>query len=132
MKFVIDTHIFLWLIFDPDRISKEKITILEDPANKILIASISFFEISLKYNLKKLDLHGIAPEQLPDIAKKMDILPIDINSDIMAGFYKLEKVDNHNDPFDRLIIWYCICKGYKLVSQDLKFKKYKKLGLISI
>ena len=38
MNFVIDAHIFLWLIFDPDKIAKEKITILEDPANKILIA----------------------------------------------------------------------------------------------
>ncbi len=132
MTFVIDTHIFLWLIFDPDKISKEKITILEDPANKILIASISFFEISLKYNLKKLDLHGIIPENLPDIAKKMDILPANIDSKIMASFYKLEKIDKHNDPFDRLLIWYCICKGYTLISQDRKFRKYKKLGLISI
>jgi len=46
-SYLIDTHIFLWLIFEPSKIDKEKLEILKKPKNKIYIANITFWEISL-------------------------------------------------------------------------------------
>jgi PIN domain nuclease of toxin-antitoxin system len=105
MTYIIDTHIFLWLIFNQNKISDNKIKILENPDNTIYITSISFWGISLKYNLGKLDLEGVIPEELPRIAKAMDISIINIDENTMASFYQLKKVTNHKDPFDRIIIW---------------------------
>jgi len=47
----------------------------------------------------------------------------------MASFYKLPKVDNHKDPFDRIIIWKCINDNFVLVSKDRKFPEYEPFGL---
>ena len=132
MNYIIDTHIFLWLVFDKERISKKKIKTLENPNNDIYITSISFWEISLKFNLGKLDLKGVTPEELPMIATKMDIPVINIDKNTMAGFYKLKKMTTHKDPFDRIIIWHCICHNYTLISQDDKFCEYQKLGLTTL
>ena len=128
-SYLIDTHIFLWLIFDPSKIKTQKLSILKDPKNKIYIASIAFWEISLKFNLGKLKLEGLVPDELPDLAKSMGIEVLEIDKDTMASFYKLPKVDKHKDPFDRIVIWKSINKNITLMSQDEKFSEYKQFGL---
>jgi len=129
MNYIIDTHIFLWLVFNPDKLSKQMVSALKDPSNKIYVTSITFWEISLKYNLGKLDLQGVTPEQLPATATQMDIDIIDIDTTVMASFHKLPKSSQHKDPFDRIIIWFCIQNNYTLVSEDLKFSSYRQDGL---
>ena len=132
MNYIIDTHIFLWLIFEPEKISNKKLKQLEDPNNMIYLSSISFWEISLKFNLGKLSLKGISPEDLPRIASEMGIITLNFDEKTMSSFYKLEKQDDHKDPFDRIIIWFCICHDYTLISQDNKFYRYEKFGLKTI
>lgn len=128
-QYLIDTHIFLWLLFDPAKISHKKIQVLKDPKNKIYIASITFWEISLKYNLGKLELNGFIPDELPSLAYKMGLEMLEVDTNTMATFYKLQKVDNHKDPFDRIIIWKCINDNITLISQDKKFFRYEPFGL---
>ena len=42
---------------------------------------------------------------------------------------KMEIIDKHTDPFDRLIIAQAILEKIPLISSDKKFPKYKKMGL---
>lgn len=84
---------------------------------------------SIKYQLGKLELYGVTPDEIPSIAMRMDIATLDIDSPTMASFYKLPKVVKHKDPFDRLLIWQCIQQNYVLISQDAKFEEYKEFGL---
>lgn len=128
-RYIIDTHIFLWLLFEPEKIDKNKLQILQNPKNKVYITNISFWEISLKYGLGKLELDGISPEELPKNVQKMGIDILEIDTGTMSSFYKLPKVEVYNDPFDRIIIWKCINDNITLVSYDRKFPEYKKFGL---
>jgi len=129
MKYVIDTHIFLWLLFSPKKIAVEKLIILKNPQHKVVITAISFWEISLKYNLGKLVLENTTPDKLPQLAKMMNISIEPINAECMANFHNLPQNRFHKDPFDRIIIWYCMCNNHTLVSQDRHFSAYKVLGL---
>jgi PIN domain nuclease of toxin-antitoxin system len=129
MSYVIDTHIFLWLLFEPERVPKHLLEILKNASHKISITSISFWEISLKYNLGKLELNGVIPDELPNLAKKMGIEIEEITAEVMATFYQLEKNDKHKDPFDRIIIWHCIKHDETLISLDGKFDVYESFGL---
>lgn len=129
MNYVIDTHIFLWLLFEPTKISTNILDILKNSSNKVAITSISFWEISLKYNLGKLELNGVFPEELPKMATKMGIEIEEIAAQEMASFYKLEKNPKHKDPFDRIIIWHCIEHQEILISLNGKFDDYQEEGL---
>ena len=51
MNYVIDTHILLWSIFDPEKLDNKHIKLIENSKNKIFITSISLWEISLKFGL---------------------------------------------------------------------------------
>ena len=42
---------------------------------------------------------------------------------------KMEIVDKHTDPFDRIIIAQAIAEQIPLISSDRKFPKYRKQGL---
>lgn len=128
MRYIIDTHILLWLLFEPEKLSKKILEILENPQNDVAVTSISFFEISIKYNLGKLNLYGTLPEELPGAAREMGLKIEQIDVKTMASFYKLPKY-THKDPFDRIVIWHCISTNAVLVSYDGKFGEYEKEGL---
>ena len=71
MKYLIDTHIFLWSLFSPEKISRHVAKIIVKSGNRIFVSTISFWEISLKFSLNKLELEGITPDELPEFASKM-------------------------------------------------------------
>ena len=54
MKFLVDTHCWLWLQASPERLSAEVVSLLEDPTNDLFLSAASSWEIVLKYALGKL------------------------------------------------------------------------------
>ncbi|CAC9433685.1 hypothetical protein [uncultured Gammaproteobacteria bacterium] len=129
MNFVIDTHIFLWMFTNSKRINAEKLDILKNPQNNILLTNLSFWEIAIKYNIGKIKLKGETPDNLPNIAKELDLEIINIDAQIMANSYQLSPVEKHKDPFDRMLIWFCIQNNYTFMSNDDKLHEYEKQGL---
>ena len=128
MNSLIDTHTFLWSVFDPDRLGNKARAILKNPNNTIWISVVSFWEISIKYAVGKLELVNVLPEAFPDIARQLQFEILNLSSQEAATFYKLPK-SGHKDPFDRLIIWQAIQQKMPLLSKDKHFKVYEELGL---
>ncbi len=128
MNYLIDTHIFLWSVISPKKIPQKISEILRDPEPTKYISVLSFWEISLKFSLDKIDLVGILPEELPDIAKKSNFDIIDLDLKTASSYYKLQKTNN-KDPFDRMLAWQAICNNYILLTQDKGFFEYKDQDL---
>jgi len=125
---LLDTHTFLWALFSPDNISNKANKIILDDANEIMISIITFWEISLKFNLGKLELTNVTPEELPDITKQTGFSIFPLNEYDVSSFYKLPRAI-HKDPFDRLLIWQAIKNNLTIISKDTRFKEYNKFGL---
>ncbi|MEA2085212.1 MAG: type II toxin-antitoxin system VapC family toxin [Thermodesulfobacteriota bacterium] len=128
MNLLLDTHGFLWSLFTPDKLSKAVAREIKSPNNDVAVSVVTFWEISLKYALGKLELTGVEPEELPDFAGKMDLKILPITATEASGFHKLPRL-SHKDPFDRIIIWQAIQRKMTLVSKDRDFKAYRKFGL---
>ncbi|CAB5500433.1 hypothetical protein BTHERMOSOX_235 [Bathymodiolus thermophilus thioautotrophic gill symbiont] len=127
--YIIDTHIFLWLIKYPEKINPHQLQILQNARENIYISNISFLEIALKFQKGKLELFGFSPEQLVKIAKKMNLKIIDIDAQTMANSHQLPPVKKHKDPFDRLLVWLCLQNNWTLLSADNKLNEYTQQGL---
>ena len=127
MKYLIDTHIFIWTLLEPEKLSSNTVNAM-NLSEQVFVSSITFWEIALKFSIGKLDLNNIAPDQLPDIALKCGLNILEIDSGLMSTFYNLPKLP-HKDPFDRMIIWSAISKNLTLISNDNSFIEYKKFGL---
>lgn len=128
MKYILDTHIFLWTLFTPEKLKLNASEIIKDPENSIYISTITFWEISLKYSLKKLELEGILPEDLPKFAITMNYSTLIFSVEDAATFYQLPR-HSHKDPFDRMIIWQAIRNEMILISRDRKMPEYQDYGL---
>ena len=128
MKYLLDTHIFLWSLFSPEKISQYVANVIREPGNRIFISTITFWEIALKYSLNKLHLEGITPAELPEFANKMNYEFLILNVDDAASFFHLPRI-SHKDPFDRMLIWQAIREKLVLITKDSKISAYKEWGL---
>ncbi len=128
MKLLLDTHTLLWSLFDRQQLSNTARESILDPENAVYASVISFWEISLKYNLGKLSLKKIKPDELPYYAEKSGYEILEISPGDASSFYRLP-VMRHKDPFDRLIIWQAMKNDMALATRDKEISDYLKYGL---
>lgn len=112
----------------PEKLSKSTSRIIMSTENEVSVSVVTFWEISLKYAIGKLELSGVEPDQLPDFAEQTDINVLSINPYEASSFHRLPKL-KHKDPFDRLIVWQAIQRKMTLISKDRAFREYGKFGL---
>lgn len=128
MKYLLDTHTFLWTITQSQALPKKVIQAVKNPNNEIFISAVTFWEISIKTRLKKLDLDGLPIEELLSLAEEMDFQLIDLTSEEANSYVNLDE-DTHKDPFDRMLIWQSIRRNMTLISNDSRFDKFRVCGL---
>ncbi|MEO6038391.1 MAG: type II toxin-antitoxin system VapC family toxin, partial [Saprospiraceae bacterium] len=82
----------------------------------------SFWEMSIKINLGKLDMAGLTLAEFMDKVQEHNFSTLVIGRDhiIINGQLLL----HHRDPFDRLIISQAIAEQMLIVSNDQAFDKY--------
>jgi|SRR6185503_15692830 len=128
MSFLLDAHTLLWAILDQKKLSSKVTGILENPVNDIFVSSVTFWEISLKYSLGKLDLSGISPEELPGLSNETGFKFLPLLPHESASYHQINS-DLHRDLFDRMLIWQAIKNDLTLLSKDKNVAQYKSIGL---
>ena len=125
---VLDTHSLLWAIIAPEKLSASMRGAIADPTNEIHVSTVSFWEISLKCSLGKLEITGCSPEDLVKISRQMGLTITAPSAEESAGFHRLPKAA-HEDPFDRMLIWQCLQREWTLITRDRGLDEYRALGL---
>ncbi|MFT3881455.1 MAG: type II toxin-antitoxin system VapC family toxin [Gemmatales bacterium] len=122
MRLLLDTHTFLWFVLNDSSLSTKAKSLIEDPANDILISPASYWEIAIKVNRKKLDL--LAPYddfmQRGIIGNDFDVLPIEAKH--TSRLTTLPQ--HHKDPFDRLLVSQALVEDVHVISVDVAFDAY--------
>ncbi|MDO5682695.1 MAG: type II toxin-antitoxin system VapC family toxin [Propionibacteriaceae bacterium] len=115
VRFLLDTHVFLWLLTDPDRVPGEELTALADPANELLVSAVSALEVATKERIGKLTAPGLVDGWTNHVAA-IGAQPLTITTEhaLLAG--RLPWV--HRDPFDRLLVAQATIDGLVLVTVD--------------
>lgn len=122
MKYLIDTHAFIWAATEPEKLSKRVVKTLESPKNTLFLSIASIWEMQIKIQLRKL----ILPISLPDMVKQQQqVNDIEILLVDSSHIYHLENLPMyHRDPFDRMLISQSVLEDLILVSKDSVFSKY--------
>ena len=129
MNYLIDTHYLLWALIEPTKIDKKAVKILEDEEHVKYVSSVSHWEISLKYALGKLELRGTTPDEILETSIECGFELLSLSASDAASYYQLPKLNNHKDPFDRMLVWQCIQNDFTLLSADGRLSGYRKSGL---
>ncbi len=118
MKYLADTHIFLWWLGDDAKLSSGARKILTDPRNSIYISPASIWEISIKMQLGKLRFDGDPVGEIE--ANGFFELPITARHAHTAGMLPRY----HDDPFDRMLIAQARVENLALMSSDAAVRSY--------
>jgi PIN domain nuclease of toxin-antitoxin system len=113
---LLDTHTLLWALTDPDKLSAEARTRVEDSSTILLVSTASAWEVATKYRLSKLTGADAIMHTLDQHLARLGarVLPIDLKHALLAG--RLEHP--HRDPFDRMIAAQAILEGVSVISRD--------------
>ncbi len=124
MNLLIDTHVLLWYLIDDSQLSFTSIQKIENPSNTNYVSIASLWEIAIKINIGKLDLHIPFKKLEKEVLQNnFKILPIEFKHTI-----QLSKLDqNHRDPFDRILISQALVENFTIITKDNAFSQYKGL-----
>ena len=118
MRILVDTHVFLWALSDPTRLSTSRRAELESRANIVYLSSISIAEISVKISLGRMEFDW-------DPIECAEEMGFDLLSFSAADALLLKNLPfHHRDPFDRMLIAQSIVQSTKLMSDDRNFTRY--------
>ena len=126
MKYLLDTHIVLWLAENSPRLSDEAKAILLDESKAKAVSIASCWEVSIKLSLGKLDLDG-GTREFFHILRENGFKLLQVEEEYLASLETLSFY--HRDPFDRLIIASAISENMTLLTDDFQFLHYVGEGL---
>ncbi len=122
MNLLLDSHTFLWFVWDDPDLSPTAKTRIEDPANQKFVSVATCWEIAIKAGLKKLALGEPATTFLP---RELATNGFGLLGIALAHATFVETLPpHHKDPFDRLLVAQAMIEKLPLVSADAIFDQY--------
>jgi PIN domain nuclease of toxin-antitoxin system len=128
---VLDTHVWVWWVANPDQVSgraREEIDLAME-REEIYISSISCWEVALLVRKGRLEL----TMPVEDWIARSEALPfvrfIALDNRIALRSNRLPG-EIHEDPADRIIIATALTLGAPLVSKDAKIRDYPHVNTI--
>ena len=116
MKFLLDTHVWLWWNTAPERLAAKARRQIGDPHNEVFLSAASVWEMAIKRRLGKLALTEPVASYVARRLAADDIRSLPVSTDHAAAVETLELL--HSDPFDRLLIVQARHEGLRLLTAD--------------
>lgn len=127
-SYLLDTHVLLWLLGDPERVPVSVREQLADRANDLVVSAASALEIAIKVRIGKLDaptLPSTLGRRLADLGATP--LAISVEHAVQAGSLRW----HHRDPFDRLLVAQATSEELVLVTVDAAILELSAVRLLS-
>jgi PIN domain nuclease of toxin-antitoxin system len=128
MKLLLDTHIFLWLIHDNQRLSDQYRQAIQNPNNEKFLSVVSIWECVIKYQIGKLDFPSSPEIYLPRERREHLIKTLTVDESSIAQLVKLPLL--HKDPFDRLIMAQALQHDLIIMTEDKLILTYPDIQLL--
>jgi PIN domain nuclease of toxin-antitoxin system len=119
---LLDTHVFLWLHTEPERLG-ERLALLEDPLNELLVSAASSWEIAIKHANGRLPLPEPPERYVPSRLRQMGAVALAIEHSHALAVADLPSL--HRDPFDRMLVAQAGLLGVPIVTADPQVAQYE-------
>ena len=127
MRVLLDTHVLLWSLMEPDRLPAELRDALADAGHHVMFSAVNIWEVAIKKSLGKPGF-DFSPEDVLRAARATHFVELPVSAEHAARVLTLEPL--HHDPFDRALIAVALAEAVPIVARDREFRKYKGLRTV--
>ncbi len=118
MNLLLDTHVLLWALQAPERLSAEARARINDGSKQVFFSAASVWELTIKAFRGKLDL-------APDFLKAAEQTGFSEQSIRNTHGWMVRDLPRiHGDPFDRILIAQAQMERLTLITRDHLFARY--------
>ncbi len=121
MKFLLDTHLLLWIAGDTKRLSAKARKLITEPTSELFFSAASLWEIAIKRGLGRDDFK-VDARLLRRGLLDNGYREIPIGSEHAVAIDSLPPI--HKDPFDRMLIAQAMVEGLTLLTSDAVVAQY--------
>ena len=121
MRLLLDTHVVLWMLLDPDRLPARAAAAIRNPDTEVVVSAATAWELAIKESVGKLELPGPVATWLPDVCDRSGLQWLDVTPRHALRVAALPW--HHRDPFDRLLAAQAADR-YTVVTRDPLFERY--------
>lgn len=118
MNYLLDTHIFLWVLSNPEKLSKKAAAAIQNPAHSVFVSAVTSVEITIKQSLGK--LHAPKSLEAEIETRGFQHLPFTYRH----GERMRALPPHHQDPFDRMLLAQTLEESLTLITHDKKMRQY--------
>ena len=120
VKYLFDTHIFLWALEDSPKLPAEAKYLLGEYDQELYFSPVSIWEVSNKAGTKR--AFRFSAEMFRQRLLECGFKELPITSNHAAVVERLPRI--HGDPFDRMLVAQALVEGCTLVTHDDDVAKY--------
>lgn len=124
MKLLLDTHLLLWAAGQPERLSAQARSLIDDEDNTLLFSAASLWEITIKSDLGRADFR-VDPRLLRRGLVDNGYLELPVTYRHVLSLKGLASL--HRDPFDRMLVAQSNSEGMTLLTTDPVVARYEGL-----
>ena len=126
-NYLLDTHCLIWFQENNPNIPSRVMDKIQDTENTIFFSQVSLFEIAIKQKIGKLpdftaDLSEVYQQAIAD-----DFTFLPINNQHLFSYQAIPLLQQHKDPFDRLLLATAYQENAIMLSVDENFRCYAEL-----
>ncbi len=114
---LIDSHVLIWLLYEPEKISAQATKLLQE-ADSVYLSVVSMWELALKFKKKKL---AYAPEDLIRGAKLLNLEHLALQNAHILKMLDIQLLQK--DPFDNLLLAQSQVEGCIFLTNDANILK---------
>jgi PIN domain nuclease of toxin-antitoxin system len=101
MKYLLDTHIWLWSSMQPDRLSRRVAKILADTENELWLSPISIWELTLLCRKGRFRVHPDIPSWVAKSISDLRIVEAPLTMEVALAIPSINF--SHGDPADHFL-----------------------------
>jgi PIN domain nuclease of toxin-antitoxin system len=121
MRLLLDTHVLLWSLADPRRLSEAARDAIEADENEVLFSAVSIWEIAIKAEALRAEF-GVDTATIVTAARELRFDELPITAEHAAAVAALPP--HHKDPFDRLLVAQALTEPARLLTADKALAAY--------
>jgi PIN domain nuclease of toxin-antitoxin system len=101
MKLLLDTHIFLWALLEPERLPPPAAQILENPKNELWLSPISLWECLVLAEIGRITLDPDSETWIREVRKSHNFKEAPLTTEVAIISRRITLT--HEDPADRFL-----------------------------